>query len=313
MLLRSLLFRSGRHHQFLRHRRISLAFSAFLIIASVIALTVRGLNYGIDFSGGILVEIKTEGAADLGEMRSGLDGLGFGNVSLQQFGSEGELMIRLPRQEGNDGAQMESVARLRAHLGAGIEYRRVEAVGPKISSELLESASIAILLSLLGVLIYIWFRFELRFGLAALAALAHDVVLTFGFFSVTAIEFNLTSVAAILTIAGYSINDTVVIFDRVRENLRKFKKMNEIQLCDRSISETMSRTLLTSGTTLLAIFILTFVGGPVIAGFSIALLWGVVIGTYSSIFVALALLITSGAHLRSPEFRAASHAAGGPD
>jgi preprotein translocase SecF subunit len=276
---------------FMARRKLFLAFSAALVLASVALFLVQGLNFGVDFRGGILMEVKTDGPANLGEMRRLLGGLGLGEVTLQEFGEPDDVLINLQRQDGEEAEQIKAIAVVKDALGDRVvEYRRTEFVGPKVGGELKRNGALATGLALLVIGVYIWFRFEWQFSVAALVALAHDVVATIGFYSLTQIEFNLATLAAVLTIAGYSINDTVVIFDRVRENLRKFKKMALFDLLDRSINQTLTRTILTSVTTLLALLALFLFGGPVIRGFTTGLIWGVCIGTYSSIALAVPLL-----------------------
>ena len=280
--------------QFIRHRNVAFTFSAVLVVASIVLLLVQGLNFGIDFRGGTLIEIKTEGPADINDLRSRLSGLGLGEVTLQEFGAPDDVMIRIQQQEGDESAQMAAIERVKEALGPGIEYRRVEYVGPKVGAELIRSGVVAVVLALGAILVYIWFRFEWQFGVCAVVALAHDVIATIGMFALTQIEFNLSTVAAILTIAGYSINDTVVIFDRVRENLRRYKSLPIAELLNRSINETLSRTTITSVTTLLALVALYVFGGEVIRGFSFAMIFGVLLGTFSSIWVAAPLLLRTG-------------------
>jgi len=282
---------SGTTIPFMRFRNAAIVFSSLLILLSVGFFLVKGLNFGIDFRGGILVEIRTAQTANIGELRSRMSGLGLGEIELQEFGQPNDVLIRIERQEGDEKRQAAAVEKVKQALGPGIEYRRVEFVGPKVSGELIQAGIEAVLLSLFFMLVYIWFRFEWQFGVGAVVALAHDVIATIGIFSILGLEFNLSTVAAILTIAGYSINDTVVVYDRVRENLRKYKVMPLDQLLSLSLNETLSRTLLTSFTTLLALLVLFFFGGQVIKGFSFAMIWGVVVGTYSSIFIATPLLI----------------------
>ena len=237
------------------------------------------------------MEIRTEGPADIAKLRSMLNDLGLGEVQLQEFGQPTDVLIRIERQRGGEKGQQVAIDRAKSALGADVNYRRTEFVGPKVGGELIEAGLTAVLLALAAMLIYIWFRFEWQFGVGAVAALLHDVILTIGIFSLLGLEFNLSTVAAILTIAGYSINDTVVVYDRVRENLRKFKQMSLYELLNLSINGTLSRTLLTSVTTLIALGALYFFGGEVIKGFSFAMIWGVVVGTYSSIFIAVPLLV----------------------
>jgi preprotein translocase subunit SecF len=276
---------------FIPRRLWFFAVSGLLVAISIALFAVKGLNYGIDFQGGVLIEVRTPAPADLAAMRGKLSALGLGDVSLQGFGDPREVLIRVQRQEGDEKAQQAALEKVRNALGAGVEYRRTEFVGPQVSEELFWDGVMAVTLSIVGILIYVWFRFEWQFGLAAIAALVHDVLSTIGVFALLEMEFNLTTVAAILTIAGYSINDTVVVFDRIRENLRKFKKMPLPELLNNSINQTLSRTTMTSGTTLAAVLALYALGGEVIRGFSFALIWGIAIGTYSSICVAAPLLL----------------------
>lgn len=281
----------GTKYDFMRFRRFAAILSVALCIASLGLFAVKGLNYGIDFEGGILLEIRTQQAADMGGLRNTVSGLGLGQVELQQFGPVTDVLIRIERQPGGDSAQNVAVEKVKSVLGGSVELRRTEFVGPKVSGELVEAGVTAVMLALGAMLIYIWFRFEWQFGVGAVIALAHDVTLTIGVFSLLGLEFNLSTVAAILTIAGYSINDTVVVYDRVRENLRKYKVMALREIINLSLNDTLSRTLLTSVTTLIALMILYFFGGEVIKGFSFGMIWGVLVGTYSSIFIATPLLI----------------------
>ena len=282
---------------FMKFRLPAIVLSAVLAVVSLGLFFGVGLNKGIDFEGGILIEVRTEAPADLAQMRDTLGGLGLGEVALQEFGAENDVLMRIERQPGDAEAQNAAVEKVKAAMeptNPGISYRRVEFVGPKVSGELVETAVLAVLTAVVAMLFYIWLRFEWQFSLGAVLALVHDVILTIGFFALTRVEFNLASVAAILTIVGYSINDTVVVYDRVRENLRKYKQMPLGQLLSLSINDTLSRTVMTSFTTLLALGALFFFGGEVIRGFSSALIWGVVIGTYSSIFIAAPLLLMLG-------------------
>jgi len=276
---------------FIGRRTIFFVFSVLLILASLSLFVARDLNYGIDFQGGILIEVRVDKAGKLGEMRQQLSNLGLGEVALQEFGAPTDILIRVQKQEGGEKAQQAAIDKVKQSLGPGVEYRRTEFVGPKVSEELFRDGVLAVVLAMVGILIYIWFRFEWQFGLGAIIALAHDVLTTIGIFALTGIEFNLSTVAAILTIAGYSINDTVVVYDRVRENLRKYKTLSLFDLLNNSINETLSRTVMTSVTTLLALLSLYILGGEVIRGFSFAMIWGVVIGTYSSICLAVPLLL----------------------
>ena len=277
---------------FLARRKIFAVLSACMLIGSLVLFVVQGLNFGVDFRGGIMIDIKTDGPADLAELRGRLGGLGLGEVSLQEFGAEDDVLINVQRQEGDEQAQSQAIKVLKEALGdTVVEYRRTEFVGPKVGAELKRDGILATILALGGIGLYIWFRFEWHFGLAALIALIHDVIATVGFYSLTQIEFNLATLAAVLTIAGYSINDTVVVFDRVRETLRKYKKLPMSALLNKAINSTLSRTMLTSVTTLLALLALYVFGGEVIRGFTAGLIWGVLIGTYSSIALAVPMLV----------------------
>jgi preprotein translocase SecF subunit len=284
--------------RFVRLRRLAFVVSSVLAVLSVVLFFAPGLNYGIDFQGGILIEVKTPGAADLGRMRSALGGLGLGEVALQEFGGPDDVLIRIERQAGDATAQQKAVdlvkEALAAEIGGDTDYRRVEFVGPKVSAELIEAGTWAVVLAVAAMLVYIWLRFEWQFSIGAVAALVHDVVLTIGMFAATGLEFNLSTIAAILTIIGYSMNDTVVVYDRVRENLRRYKTTELKQLLDLSINDTLARTTMTSFTTLLALLSLFFFGGEVIRGFTAAMIWGVFVGTYSSIFVAAPILMYLG-------------------
>ncbi|OUR78294.1 protein-export membrane protein SecF [Alphaproteobacteria bacterium 46_93_T64] len=283
---------------FLQYRFITFGISAVLILLSAFMFFGPGLNKGIDFEGGIMIEAGFENAPDLGDMRSALGGLGLGQVSLQTFGAPDDILIRVQRQEGDSKAQMLAVEKVKVQLtadnGEGISYRRIEFVGPTVSAELVDTAILAVLVSVVAILIYIWLRFEWHYSVGAIGALVHDVILTIGMFAITGIEFNVASIAAILTIVGYSINDTVVVYDRIRENFRRYKKMEVRDLLDLSINETLSRTVMTSVTTLLALIALFIFGGEVIRGFATAMIFGVVVGTYSSIFVAAPILLQIG-------------------
>lgn len=276
---------------FIAKRKIFFAFSALLVIASVLLVSTQGLNFGIDFKGGILIEVRTDGPADIAKMRSTLSGVGLGDVSLQGFGEPSDVLIRIQRQDGGEEAQQQAVNSVKTALGDKVSYRRTEVVGPQVSEELLGDGIMAVSLAMLAIMVYIWFRFEWQFGVGAVVALIHDVISTIGIFALLGLEFNLTTVAAVLTIAGYSINDTVVVYDRVRENLRKYKTMDLSELLNMAINNTLSRTVITSFTTLLALFALFFLGGEVIRDFSFAMIWGIVVGTYSSICIAVPVLL----------------------
>ena len=280
---------------FTGRRTLALAVSSILAVASIVLFLTINLNYGIDFRGGIMIEVKTPGPADIGAMRNALSNLRLGEVALQEFGAPDDVLIRVEQQPGDEEGRQKALIMVREALlqevGPGIVERRVEFVGPKVSAELVRSGALALGLALVAMLLYIWFRFEWQFAVGAIIALVHDVILTIGLFSVVRLEFNLAIIAAILTIIGYSINDTVVVYDRIRENMRKYKVMPIDDLLDLSVNQTLSRTVMTSVTTLLALFVLYFFGGEVIASFTLAMIWGVVIGTYSSIFVAAPVLV----------------------
>jgi preprotein translocase subunit SecF len=276
---------------FMGLHKLGFALSALLTIGSIILFLAQGLNFGIDFSGGTRIDIKTlDGPADLSKLRSTLDGLGLGNMSLQGLDAADEVMIRFPRQPGDDKAQETAVTKLKQALGTQVEYRRTDVVGPTVGSELIRAGVLATVLALFAIAAYVWLRFDWQFGVGAMLSTVHDTVTTVGLFALLQIEFNLTTLAAILTIAGYSINDTVVIYDRVRETMRKHKSMDFRTLINKSLNETLSRTILTVSTTALAVLALLIFGGEVLRGFSIAMLWGIVVGTYSSLFIAAPLL-----------------------
>jgi preprotein translocase SecF subunit len=279
---------------FFRYRWIAFGWSLFVLVATILLVITRGLNLGIDFQGGVLLEVRTPGPADLGAMRAALGRLDLGDISLQTAGGEDQVMIRAKAPEGDEAAQRQAVERIKGAIdqtvGSGVSYLRAEFVGPKVSQELLMDGVWAVLVSFLGVLVYLWFRFEWQYGVGAILALIHDVSSCIGVYALFGIEFNLTSVAAVLTIVGTSLNDTVVIYDRVRENLRRYKAMPLEQLLDRSINETLPRTLATALTTLLALVALYLFGGDVIRGFTIIMIWGLVVGTYSTIYVATPVL-----------------------
>ena len=281
---------------FVRYQYWAYALSSALVLLTLILLPTKGLNLGIDFQGGILIEVGMPGpAADLGQMRSTLGGLDLGEVALQEFGGPSNVLIRVERQAGGEQGQLAAVAKVRAALadrfGEDVSYRRVEFVGPKVSADLLWDGTQAMVYAFAGILAYVWFRFEWQFAVGGVVALIHDAVTTIGLFSLFGLEFNLSTIAAVLTIIGYSINDTVVIYDRVRENLRRYKTTPLPELIDRSINETLARTVMTSLTTLLALIALVLFGGPVIRDFTIAMIWGVVVGSYSTIYVASPMIL----------------------
>lgn len=293
---------------FMRLSRFGFFASGVLCTISIVLFLIFGLNFGVDFKGGVLMEIRTPGAADLAALRENIDQLGLGGAELQEFGAPDDVLIRLPSQPGGEQEQQTAVNKVKDALGSGVEVRRVEVVGPKVSGELTQQGIIAVIIAIILVLIYIWFRFEWQFAIGAVASLLHDVTLTIGLFTVFRIEFSLSTIAAILLIVGYSLNDTVVVFDRIRENLRRYKQMPLADLIELSINSTLSRTIMTSTTTLIALLALFIFGGEVIRGFSFTMLWGVVVGTYSSIFIASPVLILLGTvreATRAPEVQKA--------
>ena len=270
--------------------RLANIFSLILFIISVLFILFKGLNYGIDFKGGTLIELRASNTG-ASEIRTVLNNMDLGDVNVKNFGQEGDYLIKVEQKE-NDGNKIipQIKENLSENLKTEINFRRVENVGPKVSSELLQSGIIAISLSLAAMLFYIWIRFEWQFSIGSIIALFHDVVITLGIFSVLSLEINLSIIAAVLTIVGYSMNDTVVIYDRIRENLNKFNRLNIKEIADLSINDTLARTIITSVTTLLALLSIFILGGEILKGFSFAMILGVVIGTYSSIFVASPML-----------------------
>jgi preprotein translocase SecF subunit len=287
-------FATNTKIKFLALRKPAFILSTILIISSVLIYSFNGLNFGIDFRGGTLIEIETSETENLSTLRKSLNSLDLGDVQVQEFGSPKNILIRVEQQAGGDKSQQNVVnivkTELNSSLNSEVNFRRTEVVGPKVSSELIKAGIIAIVVAVFAMLLYIWFRFEWQFSLGAVIALIHDVLLTLGIFSLLQLEFNLSIIAAILTIVGYSMNDTVVVYDRVRENLRKHRKKEILDLLNISINETLSRTIMTSVTTLLALSSLYIFGGSVIKGFTFAMIWGVLVGTYSSIFIAAPLL-----------------------
>ena len=266
--------------------------SLLIFIMSVLFILFKGLNYGIDFKGGTLIELRTDSKnVNISEIRSSLNSMNLGDVNVKEFGKEGDYLIKVEQKTGNNNELIPKIKKtLINNLNAEINFRRVENVGPKVSSELLQSGIIAISLSLVAMLFYIWIRFEWQFSVGAVVALFHDVIITIGIFSILSLEINLSIIAAVLTIVGYSMNDTVVIYDRIRENLNKHTRLNINETSNLSINETLSRTIITSLTTLLALLSIYILGGEILRGFSFAMILGVLIGTYSSIFVAAPVL-----------------------
>jgi preprotein translocase subunit SecF len=296
---------------FMRMRRYTLPLSAVLSLIAIGLFMGVGLNFGIDFRGGTLMEVQSKsGPADLANMRETLGNLGLGEVQLQEFGSPADVLIRLEQQPGGEAAQQAAVQKVREALGDAVDYRRVEVVGPRVSGELVTNGVIGVFVAIAGILLYLWFRFEWQFALGATIATLHDVVLTIGFYSLTQVDFDLSSVAAILTILGYSVNDTVVIYDRIRELLRRYKRMPIEQLLDIAMNTTLSRTLITSTTTFLATLGLYLFGPEVIQSFVQAMLFGIIVGVYSSAFIAAPLLIYLGLKTQGgePEGAAAAKA-----
>jgi preprotein translocase SecF subunit len=275
--------------------------SSLLIVISILLLLFKGLNYGVDFKGGTLIEIKTtNNNISISDLRKAFNKMDLGDISVKEFGKKNDFIVKFEKKNKPKENIIENIKKnLSKSIGNNFEFRRVESVGPKVSSELLISGIIAIALSLGAMLIYIWIRFEWQFSLAAIVALFHDVIITLGFFSLFGFEINLSIVAAVLTIVGYSMNDTVVIFDRVRENLRKYSDIKIFDLTNISINETLSRTIITSITTLLALLSIYFFGGEVLKGFSFAMILGVIFGTYSSIYIANPILVFLGVSQRT--------------
>ena len=281
---------------FMRFRRISFPVSALLSILAISLYFFHGLNFGIDFVGGTLMEVKTKaGPADLATMRSTIGSLQLGEFQLQQFGAPDDVLIRISEQPGGDEAQQAAVQKVRGALGNDVDYRRVEVVGPSVSTELLAYGTIGLVLAIVAILIYLWFRFEWQFALGAMIANVHDLVLTVGFMSLTRIDFDLTSIAALLTILGYSLNDTVVIYDRIREMLRRYKRMPMPDLLNASVNATLSRSIVTHVTVAMSLLALLLFGGQAIHSFTATMMFGVVlVGTYTSVFIASPILIYLG-------------------
>lgn len=276
---------------FMKYKGPAFAASVIAMLISLGLCLTFGLNYGVDFKGGSLIELKTKsGNADIAALRDKLNGLGLGNVQIQEFGAPDDVLIRLEEQPGGESAQQEALKKVTAATDAEYVQRRVEVVGPAVSSELRTTGFIAVAAGILAIVAYVWFRFEWQFAVGAVVALTHDVLVTAGIFSLFQIQFDLSTVAALLTILGYSVNDTVVVSDRIRENLRKFKKMDLNELLNLSINETLSRTILTGMTAIAVLSSLYIFGGEVIRSFNLAMLLGVIVGTYSSIFIAAPLL-----------------------
>jgi preprotein translocase SecF subunit len=286
------LIPSNTNIDFLSIKKFAFLFSLLVISGTFLSLFLNNLNYGIDFKGGILLEVRAKNyeKSNINELRNKVLTLKAGEISIQKFGKEGDYLIRIQKQEGDQKQQIAMIEKVKLLIDNDYSIRRSEFVGPTVGDELKIAGIYAVSLSLLAIMVYIWFRFEWQFSIAAIIALIHDVISTVGLFSFLQLEFNLATIAAILTTAGYSINDTVVIFDRVRENLRRYKSKDHYYIYNKSINETLSRTVITSVTTLIALFIIFFFGGAVLSDFALAMIWGVLIGTFSSIFVAVSIL-----------------------
>lgn len=283
---------------FVKGRYLAFIITGVMVLGSIGLIATKGLNFGIDFSGGIMMEIQTPDVPDLAKMRSDLNGLGLGSISIQEFGTDTDILIRVPEQKGGDDAQKEAIQKIKEKIDASyassetkVEYRRSEYVGPQVGDELKQSGLIAFLLTIAAILGYIWYRFEWQFGVAAIITLVHDTVTVVGLFSLLWMNFDLGTLAAVLLVAGYSTNDTVIVFDRIRENRRKFKKTPMYDIINMSVNQTMARTLNTSFTTLLSLIALWVFGGEVIRDFVNAMIFGIVVGTYSSIYVASSSLL----------------------
>jgi len=285
------IIKSETNINFMRIKKLTLFISSILFFLSLSLVFIKGLNLGIDFTGGSLIEVRFKENIDLNNLRMKMNKLDLGEIQLQTIGNGNDIVIKVQDKKNNENTQSETIQIIKNSLsGESVEYRRAEFVGPKVGGELVNAGIIAVIFSLIGILIYIWIRFQWNFALGAIIALVHDVILTLGFFSVLQLEFNLATVAAVLTIAGYSINDTVVIYDRIRDTMRKYKQITFDKVINISLNGTLSRTLTTSITTLLALIALYTFGGIVISSFIIALIWGVLIGTYSSVYVASPIL-----------------------
>jgi preprotein translocase subunit SecF len=290
------LFNKQPQFNFMDKRKIAMAVSGFLLVASIVLMVVRGLNFGIDFTGGTLVEVGYPQAVELSEVRGHLEQAGYGDATVQQFGTPRDILVRLAPREGvSDKTLSNDVFKaLNSASGTELELRRVEFVGPQVGDELTEDGGLAMLYALIAISIYVMLRFEWRFSVGALIALVHDVLITIGLFSLLQMEFDLPVLAALLAVIGYSLNDTIVVYDRIRENFRKMRKGTPEMIIDSSLNQTLSRTLVTSLTTMLVLLALFFLGGEIIHGFAFALLVGVVVGTYSSIFVASVAVLLLG-------------------
>lgn len=296
--MRIFKFAENANFDFVGQRYVAFIVTVVMILGSVYLFATKGLNYGIDFTGGVMMEVRTPTVPDLAQLREGLENLNLGAISIQEFGEKTDFMIRIPEQKGGNIAQQKAVELVKTYLdgtvvteGQTMEYRRTEFVGPQVGDELKTNAVIAFVLTVFAILGYIWFRFEWQYGVSAVITLIHDTTAVVGLFALLGMQFDLAAMAAVLMVAGYSSNDTVIVFDRIRENRRKFKKMPIMELINLSTNQTLSRTLMTSLTTILALVALWVFGGTVIRDFVVSMLFGVVVGTYSSIYVASSTLI----------------------
>jgi len=289
-------FKSDSHYDFMAKRQLALIFSLILIAVSLVSLATRWLNLGIDFTGGTLVEVGYDQAVELSDVRAALAADGFGDAMVQHFGTSRDVLLRLPPREDIESAKLsdQAFAALRKASGGEVDLRRVEFVGPQVGEELTEDGGLAMIYALVGILIYVALRFEYRFSVGAVAALVHDVTITLGVFSLFQVEFDLPVLAAVLAVIGYSLNDTIVVYDRIRENFRKMRKGSTIEIVNTSLNQTLSRTIVTSSTTLVVVLALFLWGGEIIHGFALALIVGIGIGTYSSIYVASTVAIVLG-------------------
>lgn len=285
------LFPENTNFDFVALRVPAFFITLVMILGSIVLLFTHGINFGTDFKGGILIEARASQGIDAGSLREQLNKLDLGNVELQEFGSKNDVLIRVERQEGGEAEQNAAIAKVRENMGAAYEYRRVEVVGPRVGEELKRNAIIALVLALTCIAAYVAVRFEWQFGVSALISTFHDVFVTLGLYCLLGMEFDLTAVAALLTLAGYSLNDTVVVFDRIRETMRKHKSATMREIINEAINQTLSRTLMTSLTTLIAILPLVLFGGAALYNFSLAITWGILIGTFSSIYVAASMLL----------------------
>lgn len=293
MAFRIKLIKDETNIDFMSWHKAGFVLSTIIVLATVFFMFTKGLNFGIDFTGGLLIEVKTPAAMQVEDVRGKLQDLSAGTPVIQEFGDD-TFMIKIPGREADEGMQKKMSAEVQTALGDAVEFRRVEYVGPQVGKELIATGIKAFVYSMLGIMLYIWVRYEWQFGVAAVASLAHDVIATLLFFILTGIEFDLSTVAAVLLVAGYSVNDTVIVFDRIREMLRKYRKKPLKDVINMAVNETMSRTLITSSTTLAVMIVLAIFGGAVIQGFIYAMIVGILIGTFSSIYVSAPLLLYMG-------------------